>query len=473
MIRTRIAPSPTGLPHIGTIFQALINYAFAKKHGDKSGQFIVRIEDTDQSRLVKGAEQALFKALDWFGLTPDEKTYRQSERLKIYQKHAQQLIDKQKAYYCFCSSDRLDKIRKQMQKDGQSPMYDGHCKNLTAKEVTEKLNKKQSYVIRMKIGKTSDPIILHDSIRGDIQFDRNVIDDQILLKSDGYPTYHLAVVVDDHLMKITHVIRGEEWISSAPKHVLLYQYFGWSPPEFIHTPLLRNPDKSKLSKRHDHASVHWYQEKGYLPSAILNSLATRVWNHPQNKEIFNLQEFIKHFKFKDMHIQSPVVDLDKLNWYNGVYIRNLSDIELLNYAKPFKPKNLPDEKLKQILPLIKQRIEYLSQIKDLTEYFIKDIKADVKLIKQQSKKPTSEIKPVLKQIYSAYSAVSDTDWQADKLDKVGHKLLETTGWKPRELFMTIRVIVTARTATPPLFDTMAVLGRTMVFNRITQAAKNI
>jgi len=473
MIKTRIAPSPTGLPHIGTIFQALINYAFAKKHGQKSGKFIVRIEDTDQSRQVKGAEQALFKALDWFGLTPDEGPYRQSERLDIYQKHAQQLIDKQKAYYCFCSSTRLDKIRKQMQKKNQPPMYDGHCKNLTAKEIKAKLNQNQPYVIRMKIDKTAEPIIVHDSIRGDIKFDSHVIDDQVLLKSDGFPTYHLAVVVDDHLMKITHVVRGEEWISSAPKHVLLYQYFGWSLPEFTHTPLLRNPDKSKLSKRHGHASVRWYQEKGYLPPAILNFLATRVWNHPNNKEIFSLQEFIKHFQLKHMHIQGPVVDLDKLNWYNGVYIRNLSHEKLLAYAKPFKPKSLSDEKLKQILPLIKQRIEYLSQIKDLTEYFVKHIKPDIKLIKQQSKRPAVEIKKAINQIYSAYSAISDSNWKEDKLDQVGHQLLEKTNWKPRQLFMTIRVAVTGKTATPPLAGTMEVLGKSLVLKRLKQAQENI
>ncbi len=282
-VRTRIAPSPTGFPHIGTIFQALFDYVYARQH---QGQFIIRLEDTDQSRLVPEAEEAIYQALSWVGLTPDEGPiyggefgpYRQSERLDVYRTYAEKLIDQGQAYYCFCSPERLATVRQEQQKKGLPPMYDRHCRDLDP-EIAKKRALSETYVIRLKVP-PHETISFIDLARGEISFDSNTVDDQVLLKSDGFPTYHLAVVVDDHLMGITQIVRGEEWISSTPKHVLLYRYFNWEMPAIIHTPLLRNPDHSKLSKRHSHTAVTWYREQGYLPEAVVNFLSSRVWNHP-------------------------------------------------------------------------------------------------------------------------------------------------------------------------------------------------
>ena len=275
MVRTRIAPSPTGKDlHIGNLYTALINWVVAKQN---KGKFVVRVEDTDQTRFVKGAENEILNTLSQYSLDPDESPlkggsfgpYRQSERLKVYQKYAQQLVKKRKAYYCFCTAQRLEQTRKKAQQKKQQPKYDRKCLSLTSKQVNTKIGQKIPYVIRLKI--PAGETIFQDLIRGEIKINNQVLDDQVLLKSDGFPTYHLAVVVDDQLMKISHIVRGEEWISSAPKHVLLYKAFGWPVPILVHTPLLRNPDKSKLSKRQGHTSVEWYKQKGYLPKAILNT----------------------------------------------------------------------------------------------------------------------------------------------------------------------------------------------------------
>ncbi len=472
MVRTRLAPSPTGDPHIGTLFQALFDYVFAKKN---HGRFIVRIEDTDQARQVKNSETAIFKALDWLNLTPDESPlhggsfgpYRQSERLAIYKKHALDLIDQGHAYYCFCSGQRLDQVRQSLQQQGLPPMYDRLCRSLDPKQA-QLMAQTKPFVIRMKIPH-HQTIVIKDLIRGSIKFDSSVVDDQILLKSDGFPTYHLAVVVDDHLMKITHVVRGEEWLSSAPKHLLLYQYFNWQPPQFIHTPLLRNPDRSKLSKRRGHASVSWYIKQGYLPEAVINFLATRVWNHPQGQEIFSLQDLIKHFKFEDLHIQGPIADLDKLNWLNGQWIRRLPDKVLLQRLAPFRPKNLSVEKLKAVWPLIKDRLESLSQLKDLTEYFITDPTIDPKLILKESGQDRQATAAYLTQVQAKLKSVSP--WTGHQLETVLHQLQRELGLKPRPAFMTIRLAVTGRPATPPLFDTLEILGQKLVLSRLTYAQK--
>jgi len=473
-VRTRLAPSPTGDPHIGTLFQALFGYAYAKKH---QGQFIVRIEDTDKTRQTKGAETAIFKALDWLDLTPDESPqhggqhgpYRQSQRLKIYQQHAMKLVDKNHAYYCFCSQERLDKLRKSQQKSGQPPMYDQKCRSLKPQAAKQRAQQ-EPHVIRMKIP-DKKTIIVPDLLRGKVKFDSQVLDDQVILKSDGFPTYHLAVVVDDHLMKITHMIRGEEWLSSAPKHILLYQYFNWQPPKFIHTPLLRNPDRSKLSKRHGHATVNWYLQQGYLKEAVINFLATRVWNHPKAKEVFSLQDLIKHFKFKAMHIQGPIVDIDKLNWLNGQWIRQLPDKTILKRLADFKPKNLSSAQLKLIWPLIKQRIEYLSQLKDLTEYFVKSPKIDKKLILKESKLTPQKTADYLKQVSAVIKKTSP--WSVKALETDLHQLQEKSGLKPRPAFMTIRLAITGRPATPPLFDTLKIIGQSEVIKRLTYAQTSL
>lgn len=472
MNRTRIAPSPTGFPHVGTIFQALFDYIIAKQ---SSGSFVIRIEDTDQSRKVEGAEAALFSSLEWAGLPPDEGPtyggeygpYRQSERLELYQQYATQLIEAGHAYYCFCSPERLDQVRKQMQQAGQPPMYDQHCRQLDPTEAAKRAQN-EKHVIRMKIP-ANETIVVTDAIRGEISFDSNTVDDQVILKSDGFPTYHLAVVVDDHLMKITHMIRGEEWISSAPKHVLLYWYLGWKMPEFIHTPLLRNPNKSKLSKRHGHASVAWYQEQGYLPEALLNFLTTRVWNHPEGKEVFDLDDLIEHFTVKDMNIQGPIVDLDKLNWYNGLYIRQLADTDLYARIKPYASSQLLDNQLREILPLIKDRLVKLSDVNDLTGFLYDYQLPEHKLLlKKADRDLVSEQLDVTQR-----SLESVTVWDDASIEQVLRQLQEEHDWHRGQYFMMVRLAVTGKAATPPLFETIRVVGKEETIDRLRAVHKNL
>jgi glutamyl-tRNA synthetase len=289
-VRTRIAPSPTGFPHIGTIYQVLIDFAYAHKH---HGKFILRLEDTDRARFVEGAEDVIYQSLTWFGLEPDESPkiggpfapYRQSERLPIYKKYAEELIAKGHAYYCFCTRERLEQMRENQEAAHKPPMYDKTCLKLSAKEVTEKLDSGIPHVVRLKVPE-HETIAFDDIISGHIVFDSDVIDHQVLMKSDGFPTYHFGVVVDDHLMEITHIFRGKEWIPSTPKHVLIYKFFGWDMPIHGHLPLILNEDgKGKLSKRHGHASVDYYRKLGYLPEAVLNYLSNIVWNHPEGKDL--------------------------------------------------------------------------------------------------------------------------------------------------------------------------------------------
>ncbi len=467
MVRTRIAPSPTGYPHIGTLFQGLFDYVYARKH---SGRFIIRIEDTDRTRFVADAEDKLYAAFEWLGITPDEGPkyggsfgpYRQSERLELYAKYAQQLVDTDHAYYCFCSQERLDQIRQEQQKNGNPPMYDQHCRTLDKAEAQTRAQK-EPHVIRLRVPKGKQ-ITVKDLVRGEIHFLSDIVDDQVLLKSDGFPTYHLAVVVDDHLMEISHIIRGEEWLSSAPKHVLLFEFLDWEMPKIFHTPLLRNLDRSKLSKRHGHASVSWYQEQGYLPEAVINFLASRVWNHPEDKEVYGLEELILLFDWKDMHIQGPVVDLDKLNWLNGQWIRRLTEAELLERVKPFMKYQVNDESLKRVLPLVKERLVTLSQIEPLTRYFFTDPDIAVTPLLKMSKMNETEIKQYLTDVSGMLERL--TEFSAATLELKMRELQEGKGLKPKPAFMTLRLVLTGQEATPPLFEIMEVFGKQLVLERI-------
>jgi len=384
LVRTRIAPSPTGFPHIGTIYQVIFDYVFAHKY---NGQFVLRIEDTDRARFVKEAEDVIYSSLQWFGLNPDESPvkggeygpYRQSERLEIYQKYVRELIEKGHAYYCFCTKERLEDMRKQQEQNKQMPKYDRHCRFLEKDDVEDKLKQNVSHVVRMKIP-DNKKIIFDDLIVGRIEFDSDGVDDQVILKSDGFPTYHLGVVVDDHLMKISHVFRGKEWISSTPKHVLLYEYFGWDMPLHGHLPLILNSDgKGKLSKRHGHASVDYYRTEGYLPEAVLNYLINIVWNHPDDNEIFSLEEFMQLFHvgqvndnddFRKLGSRGGRFDLQKLNWMNQQYIQKMDDDELLGKIIAFYPdSDLDKEIIRKLLPLLKTRMETLKDFETLTAFF--------------------------------------------------------------------------------------------------------
>jgi glutamyl-tRNA synthetase len=322
-VRTRFAPSPTGYLHVGGLRTALYNYLYAKKMG---GQFILRIEDTDQTRRVEGAMENLIKTLEWAGLLWDEGPekegekgpYIQSQRTEIYQEHAKKLVEEEKAYPCFCSAERLEKMREEQQKAGLPPKYDGHCRNLPKEEVEKLMKEEKEHVIRLRVP-YNQRVEFKDVIRKKVVFDAKEIDDQVLIKSDGFPTYHLANVVDDHLMGITHVIRGEEWLPSTPKHVLLYQALGWKLPVFAHLPLLLNPDRSKLSKRQGDVAVEDYIEKGYSKEAIINFVAFLGWNPGDNREVFSLEELEKEFNLEKVQKAGAIFNLEKLDWYNWIW----------------------------------------------------------------------------------------------------------------------------------------------------------
>lgn len=343
MVRTRFAPSPTGYLHVGGLRTALYNYLYAKKN---QGTFILRIEDTDQKRFVEGAREHLMEMMKWANLTYEEGPdadgkfgpYIQSERTEIYQKYAQELLDKKAAYRCFCTQERLDEMRAHQEKQKKAPMYDRHCLYLSEEEIQKKLDEGVPYVIRQKIP-SAEVVKFDDHIRGKVSFAAKTLDDQVLLKSDGFPTYHLANVVDDHLMEITHVIRGEEWLPSTPKHILLYQAFGWQHPDFAHIPLLLNKDRSKLSKRQNDVSVEDYIKKGYLKEAIINFIAFLGW-HPgsaEESEIFTLEELSEKFTLEKVHKAGAIFDVEKLDWFNWQWHRKNHHDNLKKIAQEIDP----------------------------------------------------------------------------------------------------------------------------------------
>jgi glutamyl-tRNA synthetase len=371
-VRTRIAPSPTGDPHVGTAYVALFNMAFAKSQG---GQFLLRIEDTDQVRSTRESEKSILDALRWLGLDWDEGPdnggdkgpYRQSERSAIYTKHAEQLVESGHAFRCFCSSERLEELRRTQMEGKLALGYDGHCLHLSADEVARRAAQGEAHVVRMQVPREGQ-CTFNDMLRGEISIDWAQIDLQVLLKADGMPTYHLANVVDDHLMEISHVIRGEEWINSAPKHILLYQYFGWQAPIFCHLPLLRNVDKSKLSKRKNPTSILYYQRMGYLPEALLNYLGRMGWSMPDESEKFTLPEMLEVFDIQRVSLGGPVFDVEKLSWLNGMWIRdNLSDDQLADRLQEWAFNR---ERLKAFLPFARQRMETFSDLAPLGSYLI-------------------------------------------------------------------------------------------------------
>ena len=451
-VRTRIAPSPTGYPHIGTIYQALFNYAFAKKYG---GQFIVRIEDTDRTRFVEGAEDVIFSALDWFGLKEDESPrkegqvgpYRQSKRLKIYHEYVQKLLDQDKAYFAYYPKKDAGVKKYYTQKeDFKINVSDIVPQPEKPKSIAE-MPENGDWIVRMKVP-NNEQVIISDGIRGDITFDATQVTEQVLLKSDTYPTYHLAVVVDDHLMNINYVVRGEEWIPSTPKHVLLYTYFGWDLPSFFHTPDLRNPDKSKLSKRHGHTYVNWYKDEGYLPEAILNYLALLGWTHPEEKEVFSLEEFISVFDLKDIRVVGPIFDIKKLEWLNGLYIR----------------EKLSAEELKQRLVKFYQDDEEVQKILTGTQsdIFIRAATSRMKTLKEfkmlvqttPERDYTDSEKELAKAFYHQLAVISD-NWTEDSL------LSQMKLFKEQQNinFKKIYFLLTGREQGLPLTELLVIYGK--------------
>lgn len=469
-VRTRMAPSPTGEYHVGHISTLLKNYAFAKKH---QGQFVLRIEDTDQERKVSGAVEKILEVITAYGLEWDEgprkggpyAPYVQSERLDIYRQYVQQLVDTGSAYYCFCSKERLEQVRATQVENKEKPRYDRHCLSLLASQVAKNLEHNMPFVIRLRVP-DNQPVVFSDLVRGEITIHSSEVDDQVLLKSDGYPTYHLAVVVDDHLMRITHVLRGEEWISSTPKHILLYQAFGWQPPVYAHIPVFLNPDgKGKMSKRKGTVSAQSFLDAGYLPEALLNFFMILGWTPADQREILTLDEYIKEFDPKDISPKSVVFDLQKLAWINGMYIRQLPLPELLARVQPFLPADFPADKAMDILPLIRERLTKLSEVEEYTEFFYRDVSPSLEelLGKQAAEAVQTQLELTQQALHSLSS------WTTAALEEQIRALQESNSWKKRDYFMLLRIAATGKTATPPLFETLEVLGKQTVISRLDQA----
>jgi len=475
----RYAPSPTGYPHVGNIRTALFNWLFARHYG---GSFIVRIEDTDVARKVKGTVKTILDSLHWLGMDWDEgpevggkcEPYFQSQRLEIYREAAQRLISQGNAYHCYCSPQRLEEMRAEQVRRKQPPGYDRHCRNLSHEERSQKEAEGITPVVRFKTpleGQTG----FNDLIRGEVIFKNNTIDDFVLLKSDGYPTYHLANVVDDHLMEISHVLRAEEWLSSTPRHLLLYQTLGFEPPQFAHLPMILGPDRSKLSKRHGAVSITDYYEQGYLPEAMVNFLALLGWSLDDKTEILSRQELIDNFSLERVSRTAAIFNQEKLNWMNGVYIRRLTADEFFEAVEPYLmmdklagETSISSEKyVRDVLPLVQERARTLTEVAELTQFFFTDkldYEANLLIGKNMSQESAIQALEVSRQRLEQLDV-----FDAESLEAVLRPLAEELGLKTGQLFGTLRVATTGRTAAPPLFQTMAVLGKKRCLRRIGAA----
>jgi len=468
-VRTRMAPSPTGDIHIGSLRTALYAYAFAKKN---NGKFILRIEDTDQKRLVEGSADRALKIFKDFGLVYDEGPdvggdygpYIQTERLDIYQKYIKELLDKNLAYYCFCTEERLTEMRKIQKAAKKVPKYDRHCLNLSPAEIQENLKKGIPYVIRMKIP-DNETIVFNDLIRGQIKFNTNDIDDQVLIKSNGIPTYHFAVVVDDHLMKISHVIRAEEWISSTPKHILLYRFFGWEVPQIAHLTVLLDPTHSgKMSKRYGSVFAQQFLDDGYLPDAILNFLMLLGWNPGTDRELFTLEEFIQEFSLEHLHKKSPIFDRKKLDYFNGLYIRQKSNEELFPYFQKFLPA-ASDEQIKILIPVLKERLIKFSDLPGQVKFLFEDIDYDKELLLKKGTSPELAIEMLTK----TKELLSDFTNLVSRIQN----LVSTNAWNTGEFFMVFRVAICGSAFTPPVVECLPALGKEGTLRKIDIALQKL
>ena len=501
---TRVAPSPTGRPHIGTALQGAIDRAAASQSG---GVFILRIEDTDRARLVPGAIADIIAALAWLGIAPDEGPelggnygpYVQSERLPIYQAAAEWLVARGHAYRCFCTPQRLDAVRQAQQKAGQPTMYDRHCRTLAPDEVAQRLAAGELSVIRLAMPANRN-IVFEDVLRGTITFDSNLVDDQVLIKSDGFPTYHLAVVVDDHFMGVTTAIRAEEWISSTPKHIVLYEAFGWQMPRIVHTPLLRDSERRKLSKRSGDTSIAWFRTQGYLPDGFRNYLARLTWTHPEGKDVYPWDEFVRFFSVEALRATAPVADMDLLDFINGQYLRALTPAELyatmrawLEYVaahdepttfelsgKGDRSVILTPEEIwayiaaftkdpaysQRVLALEPERYKKLGDVLATTRLFYPDLFAASSA--EQIAKPLGDATQVHALLTSYHDGMrpdeSHEQWEARV-----RTLAEQMGAKAGKAFMTLRVALTGSEQTPPLYDIVQVLGPDETHRRLDLA----
>ncbi|PJE78649.1 Glutamate--tRNA ligase [invertebrate metagenome] len=468
-VRTRVAPSPTGDPHVGTAYIALFNKVFAKNQG---GKFILRIEDTDQVRSTPESEQQILNSLRWLGLDWDEGPdvggeygpYRQSERGDIYKKHVKTLLDQGHAFHCFCSAERLSELRAEQMANKQTPGYDGHCLHLSKEEVEAKLAAGEPHVIRMKVPREGTCTI-HDMLRGKIEIDWSQVDMQVLMKADGMPTYHLANVVDDHLMKITHVLRGEEWINSAPKHKLLYQYFGWDMPELCHMPLLRNPDKSKLSKRKNPTSITYYRDIGYLPEALVNYLGRMGWSMPDGKEKFTLDEMLEVFDVSRISLGGPIFDQEKLSWLNASWIReNLTNEQ---FADRLHHWLLNRDYMMKFLPFAQERVEKLSDFAPMAAFMFSGMLPLTPESLAYKKLEAGDVKKILQ--FTLWRLEQERHWDKSTIFANIKALSKAMGHKLGDFNHPIFVAIAGTPNSWSVMDSMEILGPDMTRARLRHA----
>ncbi len=479
--RTRFAPSPTGYVHIGSLRTVLYDYFLARQSG---GQFILRIEDTDQGRLVPGAVESLLKTFKALGLDYDEGLeltgdgeltqkgkfgpYVQSERLELYQEYAQQLVNNGHAYYCFCSAERLEKMREDQIALKQAPKYDRTCLKLSAEDVKKKLAAGEPHVIRMKIPEGTCEF--EDAIRGTIIFKNAEVDDQVLMKSDGFPTYHLAVVVDDHLMQITHVLRGEEWISSTPKQIILHQMFGWEMPVYAHVPLILNPDKTKLSKRKGDVSVESYLKIGYLPDALINFLALLGWNPTSDREIFSREELITFFDLSKVNKAGAVMNIEKLNWLNNHYLRSMAEGDYLTFCRSWLKDMSDDEAfIDRACLIVRERLELPSQLPELVGFLFEpalEHDPSILLWKTQSKE---EARERLQALHDFLNERPEDAFIAGDLEKDIRAFIVEKKWGNGDTLWPLRVALSGQKQSPGPFDLLFAYGKERSLKRLDEA----
>lgn len=471
-VRVRFAPSPTGFLHIGGLRTALYNYLFAKKNG---GNYILRIEDTDRTRYVEGAIEALIDSCKWAGFVHDEGPYVQSERLDIYEKYARQLIENGHAYYCFCGKERLEQVREAQEKAGETTRYDGHCREISIEEAEKRIAAGEEYVVRLKLPKNRD-IHFVDLIKGEVTVNTDDLDDQVLMKSDGFPTYHMAVVVDDHDMGITHVLRGDEWLISTPKHVYLYEAFGWEAPTYVHLPVILGVDKKKLSKRQGDVSVQDFQRRGYLPEALVNYIALVGWSPEDGTEFMNLEELVEKFSLERISHSGGVFSVDKLKWMNNHYMRQADPDRLLYLAKPFfLSAGYCDEtefesnrfKYGLILEILKERLGSLDELAEFQSFFTA---SSVEPENDEACEilESDEGKRAVRALWEKLRAM-DGPILADGFKAMLKEIQNETGLKGKNLFMPVRIAISGQMHGPDLAATAEIMGKDVLLRRLDHA----
>lgn len=484
-VRVRFAPSPTGYLHIGGLRTALYNYLYARKMG---GQFILRIEDTDRTRFVEGAIENLIDSLKWAGIDYDEGVmvengqvvekgetgpYIQSQRLEIYKKYVDELIEKGHAYYCFCSKERLDKVREEQKIKGMVPKYDGFCRDIPLEEAKKRVEAGEEYVVRLKLPKNTD-ISFNDAVRGKVTINTDEIDDQVLMKSDGFPTYHMAVVVDDHLMGITHVVRGEEWLPSTPKHVYLYEAFGWEAPTFVHLPTVLNKDRKKLSKRQGDVSVEDFKNKGYLPEGLVNYLALVGWSSEDGEEILTLDEMTEKFTFERVGKSGGIFDVEKLNWVNAHYVKQYPTEKIAELSIPFMTEAnlMTEEEIKAnwdwyvlLIETVKESLSNLSEVPEKVGFLFGDL--DITEEDAKAELAGEQVPQLIEAFETELSGVDSVD--EEFANGVMKKIQKATGIKGKQLFMPVRAAISGNVHGPELKNIIYLLGKDKLLKRLDEA----